>query len=83
MNALVKTASACASVYLKKKANIYTEGTERLAAGADELVRGKAWLKAMRGKESVPTWMKALLGLGGAKLVLDRTQDNTQRGWRD
>ena len=80
MNALTKTASVCADVFMKKVAASIR--TDRIMAGVQEAAVRDDLLKAMSGKDGFPTWAKITAALGGGKLLLD-SQGNKSRGWRD
>ncbi len=81
MDALTKTASICASVYLKKNAASFASAADDISRGVEEMARRDRILKSIRG-DTFPTWAKIMAGLTGGKLLLDANQNNNSRGWR-
>ena len=83
MNQLTKVASVCARKVLEKKATSGRQLLDALDEGAKATAKHDALLKAVHGQGStIPTWLKAALGIGGAKVVLDNTGQRSSTGWR-
>ena len=83
MDKLTKVASACAKKVLQKEATTARQLVDAINAGAEASAKQDALLKAFRGpSNSMPTWLKAALGIGGAKVILDNTGQRSSTGWR-
>lgn len=84
MNQLDKVASVCAEVFLKRAtpqsafSRTISQGDD-LRAAFQDLFRAQH-RAATAGQ--MPDWLKAVLGIGGGAVVLDKVNNRTSSDWR-